>query len=122
MIKKATHIIMILFLLLATSGITISKHYCGSNLRSVSLITVPDPCCDTEGCCHTDTDIFQVKDDFSISALNFDFDNVSVDVLPVKYIVSTPGLADKMAKNIYHDIHSPPGIRNVLALVQSFIL
>jgi len=122
MVRKATHIILILLLLLATSGITVSRHYCGSNPRSVSLITIPDPCCDTDGCCHTDTEIFQVKDDFSISAFNYDFEDADLDLLPVKYFDPVPGLADKMAESHYHVIHSPPGVRYILAFNQTFIL
>ncbi len=66
MFKQFSHIILSLLLLISTMGMTVSKHYCGDNLVSVSLYEKTDNCCGEMGCCHTNSLHFQVKEDFSV--------------------------------------------------------
>ena len=65
MIKKVCNIILILLLLVATGGIPITWHYCGSNAMSFSLYSKPKPCC--EGPCNKCHNVFKfskVNDNF----------------------------------------------------------
>lgn len=121
MVKRASHIVLVLLLLVSTSGITISKHYCGGNLRAVTIMTTPDPCCDTEGCCHNDTEVYQVSDDYSITFLYIDFEQEVVPV-PVLLAYNSSELIRPDVKNIYTESHSPPGVRLSLSTIQTFRL
>ena len=73
MLKKAGNIVIILLLLISTSGISVTRHYCGKVQRSVSLYATPKACCGGS-CdkCHNVFKFSKVNDDFvagsSISA------------------------------------------------------
>ena len=70
MFKKFSHIIFSLLLLVSTMGLVISKHYCGGSFVSISLFTEAESCCEMDGCCHNETDFYQVDEDFSITTLS----------------------------------------------------
>ena len=84
--KKLIHFGLALLLVVATTGVSISKHYCGDMLRNVSLYAEADPCGDgmemPVDCCKDITNHFSVEDDFqfqqtilnldpSVTAVNF---------------------------------------------------
>ena len=65
MLRKISHIVLALFLLVSTTGITISMHYCGGKYVSTSINEEAKSCCDgTGGCCENKTLHFEVKDDY----------------------------------------------------------
>jgi hypothetical protein len=68
LLKKAGNIIVIFFLLIATGGIPITRHYCGYSLVSFSLFSNPESCCAGD-CdkCHNDFSYQKVTDNFSCS-------------------------------------------------------
>jgi len=73
MLKKAGNIAIILLLLVATGGLPVTRHYCGSAQMSFSVYSTPKACC--EGSCDKCHNVFKftkVNDDFeagsSISA------------------------------------------------------
>ncbi|WP_445626108.1 HYC_CC_PP family protein [Marinilabilia salmonicolor] len=92
MLRTVTNIIMVALLLISTTGVTISKHYCDHDLISVEL-SGEHPCCDVEPCCETETEFLQVKNDFVVSA--------SISILP--YLFSA--LLDSVSKEI--DVTTP---------------
>ena len=65
MLKKAGNIVIILLLLISTSGISVTRHYCGTVQRSVSLYATPKACCGGS-CdkCHNVFKFSKVNDDF----------------------------------------------------------
>jgi hypothetical protein len=68
MIKRAGNILIILLLLLGTTGITITRHYCGVNLVGTSLYSSPHHCCN-ENCprCHDEKIKLRITDNFASS-------------------------------------------------------
>lgn len=122
MLKKAGDIAIILLLLVATGGMPITRHYCGTAEKSVSIYTTPKSCCgDKCDKCHNVFKFTKVNDDFeagssiSIQALT-DF----VTLYTTFYIdlfnnVNTSSLADSL-KNRAVDIslagHSPASFGN----------
>ena len=76
--KKLIHFGLALLLVVATTGVSISKHYCGDVLRNVSLYAEVDPCGDgmemPVDCCKDITNHFSVEDDFQFqqTILNLD--------------------------------------------------
>jgi hypothetical protein len=45
MLKKAANIAIILLLLVATGGLPVTRHYCGSTEKSFSVYSTPKACC-----------------------------------------------------------------------------
>ena len=74
MLKKAGNIAIILLLLVATGGMPITRHYCGTSEKSYSLYSTPKSCCNGH-CdkCHNVFKFSKVNDNFeagsSISTL-----------------------------------------------------
>lgn len=66
--KRAGNIMMILLLLIATGGLSITRHYCGRSIISVSLFSTPKPCCGSD-CdkCHNESSFNKVTDNFTVS-------------------------------------------------------
>lgn len=60
--------------LIATSGISVNKHYCGNHLASISLLGDGGCTCgvmeDEANCCHTERSFFHVDDDFSVTPVH----------------------------------------------------
>ena len=69
MIKKAGHILIMILLLIATGGIPVSRHYCGTKAMSFSVFSMPKPCC-RDHCdkCHTIFKFSRVNDNFETGA------------------------------------------------------
>ena len=121
MIRKAGHIILVVMLLVSTAGITVSRHYCGGNLSSVSIMTEPVSCCDMEGCCHNETQTYQIDDDFTATLLQFAFEQISIPVLK-EYSLAYFELPSYFTCQIFYDGPSPPDSGRYLATIQTFIL
>jgi hypothetical protein len=65
MLKKAANIILTLLMLIATSGVAMTRHYCGPNEMSFSIYSTPKSCCDSH-CdkCHNVFKFSKVNDHF----------------------------------------------------------
>ena len=74
MIKRTGHILVVLLLLLGTTGVTITRHYCGGNLVQTSLYSSPQHCCN-ENCprCHDEKINVKITDNFESSQSQVNF-------------------------------------------------
>ena len=58
--RKISTLVVLAITLFATSGFNVTRFYCGSQLRSVHIITSPEYCCALPGAaagrCHTETE------------------------------------------------------------------
>ena len=65
MLKKAGNIAIILLLLVATGGLPVTRHYCGSAEMSFSVYSTPKSCCSGH-CdkCHNVFKFTKVNDNF----------------------------------------------------------
>jgi hypothetical protein len=72
--KRAGNIIMILLLLISTGGVTITRHYCGESIISVSIFSTPKSCCGSR-CEHCRNENFfnKVTDNFNVTATGDQF-------------------------------------------------
>jgi hypothetical protein len=124
MFKKSIHIIFILLWTITTTGFTISRHYCGDRLISVSIDDSAESCCGPEsGCCHNENEHIQVKDDF-IAAQELEnpplpeYDNL----FPVVYsYLSNIPVQITDQKDNYLNSHPPPKLSVILSELQSFL-
>jgi hypothetical protein len=76
MIQKAGHIILSVLMLIATIGITVSKHYCGNDvmyhlfseetcdMESMPMNSMHENCEKDANCCHTETENIQLHIDY----------------------------------------------------------
>jgi hypothetical protein len=92
-IKRAGNIIMILILLTATGGLSITRHYCGQSLMSFSIYSIPQPCCDS-GCdkCHNEFSFNKVTDEFTGSSFDSDMSNITVNLIQASSNIDLIGL------------------------------
>lgn len=74
MLKRVGHILIILLLLFGTTGLTITKHYCGSNLIKTEIFSTPDNCCNGN-CpgCHNEKVSFRITDQFENAQAHVNF-------------------------------------------------
>ena len=122
MIKKVGNIVIILLLLVATGGIPITRHYCGSAEVSFSVYSTPKLCCD-RNCdkCHDVLKFSKVNDDFeatfSITTQSLtdvftlhasSFISLSESLL----IFSLPSLINQRANYNHVAGHSPASLAN----------
>ena len=82
--RKIVNIFLVLLLLLSTTGIAVSKHFCGEILQSVSINTDKDQsCCDSqdmpEDCCSSELSL-EKTDEVQLSQLHLKF-------APTPYII-----------------------------------
>ena len=73
MLKKISHIILALLVLVTTIGMTVSAHYCGGELKSVQVVTESESCCgDSCDSCHNEIIKVEVEDDCTFSSYSLD--------------------------------------------------
>lgn len=122
MFKKISHIVISLLLLTSTVGITLSAHYCGENLKSISISADPESCCDIpDGCCHDEADTFRLEDDFASSSFQYESQQV-VSLLLDYSIALVIDLSDKNHSVPSYVEPPPPTIQQVLSYLQVYIL
>ena len=84
MLKKISHIIMVTVLLVSTTGMTVSKHYCGGSLVDVNIFSDAKTCCDdigTSKCCHNESEHIELDEDFLVVANDIQFQETTLDLL-----------------------------------------
>jgi hypothetical protein len=74
MFKRSGNILIVLLLLMGTTGVTITRHYCGVNLVRTSLYSAPHHCCN-ENCprCHDERINVRITDNFESSQSQINF-------------------------------------------------
>lgn len=124
MFKTFSHIVLSFLLLVATTGMAVSKHYCGESLISVDFFEEAEPCCESGDCCHNETTFYQVDEDFSAPVFSQLPYITAIDLL-----IDLPGqlpewnLQEVPADFIIEkDLPPPPNIQTVLSLKQTWLL
>lgn len=126
MFKKVSHIILSALLLIASIGMVVSKHYCGTTLVSVNIDKEVDSCCgEGADCCHNENVFFQVKDDFVVAANQISFENsVALDVLFYQAIHFSMSTVDDNTDILiaFNESPPPPLIQTTLSSLQTYRL
>lgn len=69
MLKRLTHIIAVLLLMISTIGVPISSHYCGAKLVSVSISHEVKSCCKgmrkCSGCCKNESHFYKIQNEYT---------------------------------------------------------
>ena len=109
MFRKIANIITVLALLVATTGIIISKHYCGDTLVSVTIDARAESCCGTTcNCCHTDIVSIHLKDNFVNQHISINTEPPAIDCflsVPAEYLLNNYVPFDEFSQVVFE---SPP--------------
>lgn len=120
MLKKAAHIIITLTLLFATTGVMVSKHYCGNKLRDIAVMKEAATCCDSDTCCHTESEFFQLDDDFILENTEFQ-PLIQKEISAVSVFYTEQSQSDLVVYSSYY-LKIPPPEEPSLSVIQSFLL
>jgi len=123
MVKRISHILISLLLILATTGVTFTRHYCGDHLISSSVLGKAHNCCGTHcKSCHTEISTVKVSDNFVSSVIKIDQpQQLSLDwlVAPSVDLFSSVN-NNNLSPNKLFINSSPPIADNTAALLQIF--
>ena len=122
MLRKITHIIIVVLLLVTTMGMTIDKHYCGTRLVSVSILNEIESCCDiTDDCCHNDSESYKLSVDYAYSQINTDFNPVPTELpaFSTHYLSLFEGNCSDAGFSLYNP---PRKILTTLSIFQAYRL
>lgn len=74
MLKRVAHIFLILLLVFSTTGLTITRHYCGRNLVDTSIYSSSHNCCEGK-CpgCHNERINIRITDNFESTQSHVNF-------------------------------------------------
>jgi len=124
MYRRIIHIVLSVFLMVATTGITFSMHYCCGQYVSTSINEEAKMCCDgTGGCCENKTIHIEVEDDY-VSPIEIDnLKIVALDVLfPILFVLNFDLLPEENETfEVYTDTSPPPIIQTRLSLLQTYL-
>ncbi|MAT39099.1 MAG: hypothetical protein CL946_05795 [Ectothiorhodospiraceae bacterium] len=120
--------LLIVVMILSTTGVTVARHYCGDRLISTSVATDKEDgsCCSMEGsdsCCKNEVETVAVDDDITISSQSVDHD---VTLSAVSPIASIPHIESPSLDNNLERTNPPPLLRehgkSLPILLQSFLI
>nr|NQU90370.1 hypothetical protein [Bacteroidota bacterium] len=121
MLNRISHIILAFLILLTSIGMTLTMHYCGGQLKSVSVITTAEACCDTPGCCHNKTITIKIEDNFLIASDTFGFSQWAFE-MPGFIELFRNDFADGNSRFTFLCTPAPPKLNPHFSLLQSFLL
>ena len=103
-------------------GLTLSAHYCGENLKSISVAGDAESCCDIpQGCCHDEAGTFRIDDDFDSSTLQID-----TKLLVSLIMAYSNPIFDELSARDFQIISfiepPPPTVPQFLSRIQVYIL
>ncbi|SFD87234.1 HYC_CC_PP family protein [Thermophagus xiamenensis] len=125
MLRAVTNILLTCLLIISTTGLAVSKHYCGHQLKSVELKTMVEPCCDDGTCCHTETKFFRVDDDFLMGHTTGEPGNFHFTAIVLPSSIDVVKLLPNSNTNTSINYSDPPPLVTTLrrlALVQTYLL
>jgi len=123
MFKRFAHILFALLILVMSTGLNVSKHYCGDTLKDIRVFVEAPACCEIPtGCCHQEAELYKLDTDYSFQVINFDYEAASIDLPAILELLKT-SIMEVEEKTSYTDFSPPPlSTKQVLAFVQSYLL
>ena len=138
MLRKVIHIIFACFILVSTTGFTISLHYCHNQIYDLALFNPAHSCCEPggQGHCHASGDLANMNhcedesivvestDDYEGSSFEVSIENShSIDLLLTASILFNVQLSDDntVIEAPWHK-EPPPYREVVLSQIQSYLI
>ena len=123
MLKKISHISLSLLLLISTVGFAVSKHYCGDALVDIAFNENAENCCDTGSCCHNETQLYQLDEDFSMPQIANAPELQEIAVWGFTIFVASQTPTDLPSITFQHNNSPPPStVHEILIKNQVFLL
>ena len=124
--KKSVHILLAFLLLISTSGVSISKHYCGGELKQITLSDTASSCNEHSSmpmdCCEDETQSFQVDEDFQVTPILSNISSPNVFLVAITFIPNSL-YQTPILKRDFNTNNVPPLIPDhIFIRVQSFLL
>jgi hypothetical protein len=122
MLKKVYHIVVMLVLILGTSGITVSHHYCHGKLISSGIYSEAKSCCDSScGACENKTSIHRINDNF-ISSSYTPGEIKEIQIFTIDFLVIIPQNYISLVFTISHYTNhkAPPGYSSLPEYLEVF--
>lgn len=85
--RRFISILLLSLFLIVTTGFTVNAHYCRGKLVKVSVILIPDSCCDDEGgCCKNETTVIQLEEEaIDLQYINLDHESsFEITLFPIE--------------------------------------
>jgi lipocalin len=127
-VKKLSYIILALFLIISTVGVTVEKHYCGENYMGAWLYASTNACgmdmAAEKNCCHDNITTYSIESEFQF---------VSNTAPPTINLIGFITISNKEKQkkiesqflnsfNCYANLPPPSSEPNIYTKVQSFLL
>ena len=134
MVRKVTHIVIAVFILISTTGFTINMHYCHDQLIDMALLAPAHSCCDTEedanqsqaSCpgCQDESIVVEPADDYEVSASAFNFETSHFTNLFLSSVILNyyQGIDESTKKEVPWYKKPPPYQEVVLSQIQSYLI
>jgi hypothetical protein len=122
MTRKIINISIVLLLLTATIGVSVSRHYCGEILVDVAINSHAEDCGMAMDCCTNETQLFAIDDDFQLKIQAIVFHSPEVELVEIGDVIDE-GLISFELK--IRDKIIPPLLEpdvDIFIEVQSFLL
>lgn len=123
--KPIISILLASMVLVSTSGVGITKHFCGSRIASVSLFGDAGCSCgvmeDDSNCCHSEREFFQLDDDFSVAPVQtLSLSSASIISVFVYHLSLDFDESNKLVA--YLNYKPPIPDKDIPVLIQSFLI
>jgi hypothetical protein len=121
--RQIAHILLALILMVATTGITFSMHYCGGKLVSSSINSEAKTCCDgSGGCCENLTLHIGLEDDFESPSPVQHTESLELDLLHfIHFVYNSAWTTEESQTTLILQNESPPiALRSRLSLLQTY--
>lgn len=124
-VKRTFSIFLASLVLVATSGVGITKHICGNRVASVSITGDAGCTCgamdDASNCCHSEREFFQLDDDFSVAPVQT-LSIYSASIISV-FVYHLSLDFDESNKLVAYLNYKPPiPDKDIPVLIQSFLI
>lgn len=110
-------------MLLSTGGVSISKHYSGSELYSVSVTGHAESCCAEKcDCCQETYEYLKIKDKFVATDFDFQPEKNIQFVIPF-FIILNFEICEftYLTKFHFYEINPPPNNQDIILKTSSFL-
>lgn len=124
MLQKMGNIIIALLILLSSTGLVISQHFCNNQLVETAINSEAESCCDDGNCCTTNTVLIQLDED-AVNPTQAQLPGSEINQLFLPFIIAfiTNQLPEAPLTEVEQMASPPPAeIKTLLALIQTYRL
>ena len=122
MLKRISHIVISIMLLVATTGLTIGRHYCDELIMPSNDSSETHSCCDKSSeCCHHEFNTLRLDSEFESSEGKTDFSQLAV-LAPQPFVFIEEEILVSVISKFHYEGPLPPNNQELLSNIQVYIL